>query len=190
MRSPLRSSHNVNVSEKSVSSMSNYSPNKIVSPRRLETKFVPEQLTQTKKLAKLESLVTKGGVSSPQKGEPRSALKKSNLNRLNINIAPLDPLQAKSTESATKIRVGGLGNKLRKNVFGSNMSLAMSSDVDDSISQSESKKVELQQQQKRIIDPISSIIEEGKEGAERDEDSEQGFIIRNVPIERKLDELN
>ena len=57
----------------------------------------------------------------------------------------MDPLQAKSPATATKIRVGRLGNKLRKNVFGSNMSLAMSSDVDDSISQSESKKVELQQ---------------------------------------------
>ena len=87
----------------------------------------------------------KSEVSSPQRGEPRSALKKSNLNQLNINIAPMDPLQAKSPATATKIRVGRLGNKLRKNVFGSNMSLAMSEDVDDSISQSESKKAELQQ---------------------------------------------
>lgn len=65
---------------------------------------------------------------------------------------------------------------------GRDLTVAMFNSVEQS-----TKQINMsEQQQKRVLDFIEPIIEEGKEGAERDDDSDQA----KRPVERKLDELN
>ena len=71
--------------------------------------------------------------------------------------------------------------KLIKNNVGSNLSLELSSSVDSLSNAAADKKPD----QKRIMEPISPIMELA--GAEKDDDSE---LAQRVPVERRLEELN
>ena len=125
-----------------------------------------------------------------QQTSPKSALKRRS--NMNVPAFPTVNGQRHIEKDTTQSSQMGLTSQmdgsskpkkkgLIKNNIGSNLSLELSSSVDSLSNAPGEKKGE----QKRVMEPISPIIELA--GAEKDEESE---IALNAPVERRLEELN
>ena len=124
-----------------------------------------------------------------QQTSPKTAIKRKTEVRVPafsgvINPRQLDKDTTQSSQMGITSQMDGSQRpkkKLIKNNVGSNLSLELSSSVDSLSNAAADKKPD----QKRIMEPISPIMELA--GAEKDDDSE---LAQRVPVERRLEELN